>query len=219
MHAGIYRRHLPHRQVRQADSPWPLRRVGGREVRGLTRLALRLATDHRPAHQDRQAGPAHRCRAAQELGRQSYRRPSDSTDRRSSKGGVDCQPPLSGKRSGNPSLFKDLSDQETGQDCPVQPRDDLRDRRCPVPRGRLGRQFTCRPQGTVAVEVGLLGRQRRRCATIATARRGESVGWSAGVGSEKYLASAYAVEKTIAVAVDGKPSGISSRRIPLQGFA
>ena len=57
-------------------------------------------------------------------------------------------------------------------------------------------------EGTVAVEVRLLGRQRRRCATIATARRGESVGWSAGIGSQKYLASAYAVEKTTAVVVD-----------------
>lgn len=57
-------------------------------------------------------------------------------------------------------------------------------------------------QGTAAVEVGLMGRQRRRCATIATARRGETVGWSAGIGSQKYLASAYAVEKTTAVVVD-----------------
>ncbi len=57
-------------------------------------------------------------------------------------------------------------------------------------------------QGTLAVEVGLLGRQKRRCATIATARRGESVGWSAGVGSDKYLASAYAVEKTVAVVIN-----------------
>ncbi len=57
-------------------------------------------------------------------------------------------------------------------------------------------------QGTVAVEVGLLGRQRRRCATVATARRGESVGWSAGVGSQRYLSSAYAVEKTTALAID-----------------
>jgi signal transduction histidine kinase len=57
-------------------------------------------------------------------------------------------------------------------------------------------------QGRAAVEVGLLGRQRRRCATIATARRGETVGWSAGIGSQKYLASAYAVEKTTAVVVD-----------------
>ena len=36
VHAGIYRRNLPHRQVRQADSPWSVRRVGGWEVRGLT---------------------------------------------------------------------------------------------------------------------------------------------------------------------------------------
>ena len=57
-------------------------------------------------------------------------------------------------------------------------------------------------QGTLAVEVSLLGRQRRRCATIATARPGESVGWSAGIGSDKYLASAYAVERTTAIAVD-----------------
>ncbi|MGA2731444.1 MAG: ATP-binding protein [Syntrophobacteraceae bacterium] len=57
-------------------------------------------------------------------------------------------------------------------------------------------------KGTAAVEVGLLGRQRRRCATIATACRGESVGWSAGIGSQKYLASAYAVEKTATVVVD-----------------
>jgi signal transduction histidine kinase len=57
-------------------------------------------------------------------------------------------------------------------------------------------------QGTLAVEVGLLGRQRRRCATIAAAHRGESVGWSAGIGTQKYLASAYAVEKTTAVVVD-----------------
>jgi signal transduction histidine kinase len=57
-------------------------------------------------------------------------------------------------------------------------------------------------QGRAAVEVGLLGRQRRRCATIATVRRGESVGWSAGIGSQKYLASAYALEKTTAVVVD-----------------
>ena len=58
--------------------------------------------------------------------------------------------------------------------------------------------------GTVAVEVGLLGRKRRRSAVIAAVRRGESVGWSAGVGSKQYLASAYAVEKTTAVAVDRK---------------
>jgi signal transduction histidine kinase len=57
-------------------------------------------------------------------------------------------------------------------------------------------------QGTLAVEVALMGRQKRRCATIATARRGESVGWSAGIDSDKYLASAYAVEKTTAVVID-----------------
>ncbi len=57
-------------------------------------------------------------------------------------------------------------------------------------------------QGTLAVEVSLLGRQRRRCATIAAAHRGEFVGWSAGLGSQTYLASAYAVEKTTALVVD-----------------
>ena len=51
-------------------------------------------------------------------------------------------------------------------------------------------------RGMVAVEVGLLGRQRRRCATVAAARAGESVGWSAGIGSQRYMSSAYAVEKT-----------------------
>ncbi len=59
-------------------------------------------------------------------------------------------------------------------------------------------------QGTVAIEVGLLGRQRRRCASIAAVRCGDSAGWSAGIGSKTYLASAYAVEKTSAIAIDGK---------------
>jgi signal transduction histidine kinase len=58
-------------------------------------------------------------------------------------------------------------------------------------------------EGTVAVEVGLPGRRRRRSAVIARAFRGDLVGWSAGIGSLKYLASAHAVEKTVAVAING----------------
>lgn len=57
-------------------------------------------------------------------------------------------------------------------------------------------------RGMVAVEVGLLGRQRRRCATVAAARAGESVGWSAAIGSQRYMSSAYAVEKTAVLAID-----------------
>ena len=73
---------LPYRQVRQADYPWTVRRVGGWQVRSLSRLALRMATDNRPAHQNRQTGPADRCRTAQKLGCQSYRRPSDQADKK-----------------------------------------------------------------------------------------------------------------------------------------
>ena len=61
--------------------------------------------------------------------------------------------------------------------------------------------------GTLAVEVGLIGRQRRRCATIATVRPRESVGWSAGVGSDKYLASANAVEPATVVVVERRAVG------------
>lgn len=58
--------------------------------------------------------------------------------------------------------------------------------------------------GSAAVEVGLVGRQRQRSATIAVVKRGESTGLSAGLGSRKYLASAYALEKTTVVATSGK---------------
>jgi signal transduction histidine kinase len=73
-------------------------------------------------------------------------------------------------------------------------------------------------QGSVAVEVSLLGRQKRRCATIATARRGETVGWSAGIDSGKYLASAYALEKTAAVAVDRKAIQLLLAEDPISGL-
>ncbi len=73
-------------------------------------------------------------------------------------------------------------------------------------------------RGTVAVEVALLGRKRRRCAVIAAARRGESVGWSAGTGSHEYLASAYAVEKTAAVAVDRRAIELLFADNPVSGL-
>ena len=46
------------------------------------RLILRMATDHRSAHRNRQTGQAHRHRAAEKLERQSYRRPSDCADKK-----------------------------------------------------------------------------------------------------------------------------------------
>lgn len=73
-------------------------------------------------------------------------------------------------------------------------------------------------KGTVAVEVGLLGRRRRRCATIATAGRGESVGWSAGIGSPSYLSSAYAVEKTTALAIDRQAVRLLCTEEPSSGL-
>ena len=106
------------------------------------------------------------------------------------------------KALGESSLFRDLSDQErdriarSSREMIFETGDVL------FNEGDPADNLYVVLQGTLAVEVGLLGRQRRRCATIATARRGESVGWSAGVGSDKYLASAYAVEKTTAVVVD-----------------
>lgn len=59
-------------------------------------------------------------------------------------------------------------------------------------------------QGTIAVEVGLVGRKRRRQATLTLVRRGGIVGWSAGLGSEKYLASAIAREKSAVLAIGGE---------------
>ena len=73
--------------------------------------------------------------------------------------------------------------------------------------------------GTVAVEVGLLGRKRRRSAVIAAAHRGESVGWSAGIDSQHYLASAYAVEKTSVVAVDHKAVQLLFADNPASGLS
>lgn len=73
-------------------------------------------------------------------------------------------------------------------------------------------------QGTVIVELGLPGRRRRRCAALAAVRRGGSAGWSAGIGSRKYLASAYALEKTSAVAVDRRAFDHLFADSPLSGL-
>ncbi|MGC8492102.1 MAG: ATP-binding protein [Syntrophobacteraceae bacterium] len=73
-------------------------------------------------------------------------------------------------------------------------------------------------KGTVIVELGLPGRRRRRCASLALVRRGESAGWSAGLGSNRYLASAYALEKTSAVAVDRRALDQLFSRSPLAGL-
>ncbi|MGC9965643.1 MAG: ATP-binding protein [Syntrophobacteraceae bacterium] len=99
-------------------------------------------------------------------------------------------------------LFKDLNDKERGRLARFSSEIVFEAGDILFREGDPAEHIYIVMQGTVAVEVGLLGRQRRRCATIATARRGEPVGWSAGVGSQKYLSSAYAVEKTTALAID-----------------
>ncbi|MGA2401423.1 MAG: ATP-binding protein [Syntrophobacteraceae bacterium] len=106
------------------------------------------------------------------------------------------------KALGESSLFRDLSDEERDKIAQFSREMTFETGDVLFREGDPADNIYIVLQGTAAVEVGLLGRQRRRCATIATARRGESVGWSAGIGSEKYLASAYAVEKTTAVVVD-----------------
>ena len=58
-------------------------------------------------------------------------------------------------------------------------------------------------RGTVAVEVGLIGRRTVRRATIETLHRGECVGWSAALDSGLYVASAVAVGKTSLLALSG----------------
>ncbi len=106
-----------------------------------------------------------------------------------------------GKALGESSLFRHLSDQERGRIARLSREVTFEAGDVLFCEGDSADTLYIVLEGTVAVEVSLLGRQRRRCATIATARRGESVGWSAGIGADKYLASAYAVEKTTAVAV------------------
>ena len=106
------------------------------------------------------------------------------------------------KTLGESSLFSDLSDEQRDKIAQLSREMTFETGDILFREGDSADNIYIVLQGMVAVEVGLLGRQRRRCATIATARRGESVGWSAAIGSRKYLASAYAVEKTTAVVVD-----------------
>jgi signal transduction histidine kinase len=106
------------------------------------------------------------------------------------------------KTLGESSLFSDLSDEQRDRIALLSREMTFETGDVLFREGDSADNIYIVLQGTLAVEVGLLGRQRRRCATIATAHRGESVGWSAGIGSQKYLASAYAVEKTTAVVVD-----------------
>jgi len=107
-----------------------------------------------------------------------------------------------GKTLGKSSLFSDLSDEQRDKIAQLSREITFETGDVLFREGDSAENIYIVLQGRVAVEVGLLGRQRRRCATIATARRGESIGWSAAIGSGKYLASAYAVEKTTAVVVD-----------------
>jgi len=106
------------------------------------------------------------------------------------------------KTLGESSLFSDLSDEQRDKIAQLSREMTFETGDVLFREGDPADNIYIVLQGRVAVEVGLLGRQRRRCATIATARRGEFVGWSAAIGSAKYLASAYAVEKTAAVVVD-----------------
>jgi signal transduction histidine kinase len=101
-------------------------------------------------------------------------------------------------------LFKDLSDRERDLIAPFCRKVVFEAGDVLFREGDPAENIYIVMRGTVAVEVGLLGRQRRRCATIALVRRGEPVGWSAAIGSDKYMASAYAVEKTTAAAIDRK---------------
>jgi cytochrome c len=101
------------------------------------------------------------------------------------------------------SLFKDLSNEERGKIFKLSRQVTFESGDFLCREGDLAEEIYIVARGTVAVEVGLIGRQRRRRATIETVRRGESVGWSAGVGLEKYITSAQAVEKTTVVAVNG----------------
>jgi signal transduction histidine kinase len=106
------------------------------------------------------------------------------------------------KTLGESSLFSDLSDEQRDKIAQLSREMTFETGDVLFREGDSADNIYIVVQGRIAVEVGLLGRQRRRCATIATASRGESVGWSAAIGSWKYLASAYAVEKTTAVVVD-----------------
>jgi len=106
------------------------------------------------------------------------------------------------KALGESSLFMELSDEERDKIAQFSREMTFETGDILFREGDPAENLYIVLSGTVAVEVGLLGRQRRRCATIATARRGESVGWSAGIDLQRYLASAYALEKTAAVAVD-----------------
>jgi len=106
------------------------------------------------------------------------------------------------KTLGESSLFSDLSDEQRDKIAQLSREMTFETGDVLFREGDSADNIYIVLQGRIAVEVGLLGRQRRRCATIATASRGESVGWSAAIGSWKYLASAYAVEKTTAVVVD-----------------
>lgn len=106
------------------------------------------------------------------------------------------------KALGESGLFSDLSDQERDKIALLSREMTFETGDVLFNEGDSADNLYVVLQGTLAVEVALMGRQKRRCATIATAHRGESVGWSAGIGSDKYLASAYAVEKTTAVVID-----------------
>lgn len=101
------------------------------------------------------------------------------------------------------SLFKDLNDEERDKIAQFSRIVIFETGDFLCRQGDFAEKIYVVIQGTVAVEVGLLGRQRVRRATIEIARRGESVGWSAGVGVEQYITSAHAVEKTAVVAIDG----------------
>ena len=102
------------------------------------------------------------------------------------------------------SLFKDLTDQEMDKIARFSRMATFESGDVLFHEGEPSEEIYLVANGTVAVEVGLLGRQRRRRATIETVRRGQCVGWSAGVGSAKYMGTANVVEPTTVVTINGK---------------
>jgi signal transduction histidine kinase len=122
------------------------------------------------------------------------------------------------KLLGESRLFHDLSEEEKDRItkfCRVTTFDsgDLI-----IREGDPAEQIYIVATGTVAVEVGLVGRRTVRRATIETVRRGECIGWSAGLDSGGYVASAVAVGKTSLVALNGADLSRLCEEVPHLGL-